>query len=260
VYSPARVGAMTRILLGCLVMFAVIQFGPGWLASRFDQTWSFAIATAVMLGVALLLGRVFFASGPAATLRDLGFGRPPLRALAVAAVVTLVMLAFFPVFAAATGADISLKADWWWILAGAVALNGIGEEALFRGYVFGGLRRAGLSFARAGGVSLVVFALVHLFLFVQNAAVIAVLGTLVAVASAFPLAYLFEHGARTLWAPVVVHVGTHAIRMVDVSEPYAQTALIAWIALQVATPCVVFLFHGILTGGRRTGDSVVHAG
>jgi membrane protease YdiL (CAAX protease family) len=167
----------------------------------------------------------------------------------VAAAVTLIMLGFFPVFTAATGADVTLKADWWWILAGAIALNGIGEEALFRGFIFGGLRRSGRSFVRAGSVSLVFFAAVHLMLFVQNAFIIAGLGTLVAIASAFPLAYLFEHSRNTLWAPAIVHVGTHAIRLVDVSGPHAQTALIAWIALQLVAPCVVFAFRGILTRG-----------
>jgi membrane protease YdiL (CAAX protease family) len=245
---------VSRILVGCVVLFAVLQFGPAWLAVWFDPTVSVVLAAAAMLAIALVLGRALFGAGPAAMLASLGFRRPPARAVAVAGIVTLLMLAFFPIVTATTGATFTLKDDWWWILVGAVALNGIGEEALFRGYVFGGLRRAGFSFVRAGFVSLVVFVLVHLLLFAQNAFVIALLATMVAVTSAFPLAYLFEHGGNTIWAPAMLHVGTHAIRLVDVSDAHAQTALIAWIALQVGMPCLVFAFRGTLRHEESHGS------
>jgi membrane protease YdiL (CAAX protease family) len=102
----------------------------------------------------------------------------------VAAIIGLSMLVFFPVFSLATGTQITLKADWLWILVGVVALNGIGEETLFRGYVVGGLRReAGLSFRQAGFISMAIFAAVHLLLFVGNPFFVGLLGTLIAVAA-----------------------------------------------------------------------------
>ena len=118
--------------------------------------------------------------------------------------------------------------------------------ALFRGYVFGGLRRAGLSFNRAGVVSLVIFATVHLLLFIQTPFIVALLGTLVAIAAAFPMAYLFERGNNTIWAPVVLHVAAHSIRLVDVAEPFYLPAVTAWLGLQLAAPFLVFFFRGKL--------------
>jgi len=126
---------------------------------------------------------------------------------------------------------------------GAVALNGIGEETLFRGYVFGGLRReAGMSFRQAGFISLIIFAAVHLLLFVGNPFFVGLLGTLIAVSAAFPMAYLFERGNNTIWAPVVLHVATHAIRLVDISESHSLPAVAVWLLLQIGVVFLVFLF------------------
>ena len=127
-----------------------------------------------------------------------------------------------------------------------VILNGLGEETLFRGYVFGSLRKVGFSFARAGLISMVVFAAVHLFLFVQNPFIVGLLGTLVAVAAAFPMAYLFERGHNTIWAPVLLHVSAHAIRLVDIPDASHMTAVTVWLVLQLTIPFLVFAFRGNL--------------
>jgi membrane protease YdiL (CAAX protease family) len=231
-------------------MFAVLQFGTPWLMRWLDQPASAIVATATMVILALAFERAFYGRGPLRGLAALGWGTPPAGAIAAAAILALAMLAFFPLAAAATGAAIALRPDWWWVLLGAIAFNGIGEETLFRGYVFGGLRRAGLGFTAAASVSLVVFAAVHLFLFVQNPFVIGLLGTLVAVAAAFPLAFLYERGNNTIWAPALFHTATHAIRFVEVSEPHRLTVTTAWLVLQLALPFAVFLFAGSLLRNR----------
>jgi membrane protease YdiL (CAAX protease family) len=138
-----------------------------------------------------------------------------------------------------------LKSDWLWILLGIVALNGIAEETLFRGYVFGHLRQE-WSFHKAALISLVVFAAAHLFLFVQNSPAVAIAGTLVAVASAYPLAWLYERCHFTIWAGVIIHIMTHAIRLVDVPESFYMPAVLAWIVLQIGIPLLIFLFRGNL--------------
>jgi membrane protease YdiL (CAAX protease family) len=249
--APDRPAQPTRdpiayTLLGAILLFLVLELGVAWLAGWLDPTWSALIASVAMVALALLLERVFFHRAPRAALYILGYKRVDVPSLVVGACVVLVMLAFFPIFAAATGAQLTLKSDWLWILVGAIALNGIAEETLFRGYVFGGLRRGGLSFARSGFISLLVFAAVHLVLFLQNPPIVAFLATLVAITAAYPMAYLFERGHNTLWGPVLVHVGTHAIRLVDIPEPYYMTGLVAWIAFQIATPFLIFAFRGYL--------------
>jgi hypothetical protein len=91
-----------------------------------------------------------------------------------------------------------------------------------------------------------IFAAVHLFLFVQNPFIIGLLGTLVAVVAAFPMAYLFERGRNTIWAPVIPHVAVHAIRLVDIPEASYMTVVIVWLVLQLAIPFLVFALRGNL--------------
>ncbi|HEX5943698.1 MAG TPA: CPBP family intramembrane glutamic endopeptidase [Anaerolineales bacterium] len=239
--------AVTSILIGCAIMFGILHYGVTWLAGLLDQTWAALITTIVMLVVALGLEKLFFNRNPVPGLSVLGFGRPDPRALLVAAIIAMIMLAFFPIFSLITDAQITLKSGWLWILLAIVTFNGIGEETLFRGFVFGGLRReAGLSFRQAGFISMIIFAAVHLLLFLGNPFFVGFLGTLIAIASAFPMAYLFERGNNTIWAPVVLHVATHAIRLVDISEPQYLTAVGIWLTMQIGMMFLVYAFLGNL--------------
>jgi membrane protease YdiL (CAAX protease family) len=235
--------AISSILIGCAMMFVILEFGVTFLAALLDQTWAALIVTAIVVLVAVLFERQAFKHDGIQGLRAVGYARPNPRAVWVAAIIGLIMLAFFSLFSMVTGAQITLKADWLWILVGIIALNGIGEEALFRGYVFGGLRReAGLSFRQAGFISMAIFAAVHLLLFIGNPFFVGFLGTLVAVSAAFPMAILFERGNNTIWAPVVLHVATHTIRLVDISEPQYLTAVGIWLLLQIGMVFLVYLF------------------
>jgi membrane protease YdiL (CAAX protease family) len=235
--------AISSILIGCAMMFVILELGVTWLAALLDQTWAALIVTAVTVLVAVLFEKQAFKHGATQSLRAIGYGKPNPRAILVAAMIGLLMLGFFPIFSLVTGAQITLKANWLWILVGAIALNGIGEETLFRGYVFGGLRReAGLSFRQAGFISMIIFVAVDLLLFVGYPFFVGLLGTLIAVAAAFPMAYLFERGNKTIWAPVVLHVATHTIRLVNVSETQYFTAVGIWLLLQIGMVFLVYLF------------------
>lgn len=92
------------------------------------------------------------------------------------------------------------------------------------------------------------FAAAHLFLFVGNPFAIALAGTLVAVSAAFPLAYLFERGGSTIWAPAIFHVATHAIRLVAIPETLYTTAVTAWLVMEIGLPLLVFAFRKYLKG------------
>lgn len=142
--------AILSILIGCAILFGILQIGVTKFSGALDQTWAALITATVMLVVAVALEKLLFKRETARSLSALGFGRPTLRALSVATIITLLMLGFFPIFSLSTGAQVSLKQDWLWILLAIVTFNGIGEETLFRGFVLGGLRRdAALSFRRA---------------------------------------------------------------------------------------------------------------
>jgi len=235
---------ITLILVGSAVMFAILELGVTWLAARMDQTWAGIIAFVVMLIAGLIFERTFFGRNLSEAVRDLGYGLWNPRAVLAALIILLATMLFFPIFALATGAQIKLLGNWWWILISIIVFNGFGEETLFRGYIFGGLRmKADLSFRQAGFVSMIIFAAVHLLLFIGNPPIIGILGIIIAVAAAFPMAYLFERGNNTVWAPVVLHISSHMIRLVDIAEPNYMLGVSIWLALQIGS---VFLVYALL--------------
>src|SRR5215212_8394161 len=118
--TPAR-RAIPAILIGCAMMFVILELGVTALASVWGQTWAALTVTAIMILVAVLFERQAFKHSAAEGLRAIGFGLPNPRALLVAAIIGLVMLAFFPIFSLMTGAQITLKPNWLWILVGAIA-------------------------------------------------------------------------------------------------------------------------------------------
>jgi membrane protease YdiL (CAAX protease family) len=216
--GPSARTQLGRILVGAGLMFAILQGGLTMLVPSLGMTWTPLIVTAAMFAALLVIERLAFGRGPMAALAGLGLGRPTRGSIAVALIISGAMLAFFPAYTALTGVAFSLKADWVGLLVGSIALNGLAEETLFRGFVFGHLRQAGHSFRRAGFISLLVFGAIHLFLFAGNPIVIAVLATVLAIAAAFPYAFLYERAGRTIWAGAIVHVAGHAVRFVDVPE------------------------------------------
>jgi len=254
--TKRRMTTTSLVLLGALLLYLILQVGLTWLAPRLDQTWSQLWVTIMMLVVALLLEKLFWGRQPLAAFRVLGFVQANWRAVAVAVIISALMLLFFPIFAWITRASITLKPAWWWIVIGGVALNGIAEETLFRAFVFGQLRREGEGkpFRQAAWISLLIFATVHLYLFVQNPFIVGALGTLIAITAAFPLAYLFEESGFSIWPTVIVHVATHTIRFVEISEPFYMTAVTAWLILQVGAPFLIFAFRGYL---RRSAAKAV---
>lgn len=245
--ARADPNALWRVLLGCAVMFLVLQGGLMLLLPSLDQPSAALLVAAAMFVVAIVVERGFFARDMVSGLRALGLGRPRVGAMLVSLTLTVGMATFFPIYSVATGVPISLKADWLWVLIGAIALNGLAEETLFRGFVFGHLRQGGHSFWRAGFTSLVIFSLAHLFLLVANPPEIAILAVLVAAVAAFPFAFLYERAGNTIWAGAVLHVGAHIFRLVEIPKTEYMTVAVIWLVVQVGFPFLVFAFsHNLL--------------
>jgi membrane protease YdiL (CAAX protease family) len=243
---PAR-SVVWPVLIGAALMFLILQAGLTWLAKFLDWTWSALLTTAAMLALALALERFVFGRPLAVSVRALGWVRASPRAMLVAALIGLAMLAFFPIVTPVWRVPLALRGDWIWLLAGIIVFNGIAEETLWRGFIFGHLRRAGLSFVRAGLVSLVIFTAVHLLLFVQNPFAVALAATLVALVGALPLAYLFERAGFSIWPVSLLHVATHFIRLVSIPEPQAMTLTVAWLGLLIGMPLLILAFRRYLS-------------
>jgi membrane protease YdiL (CAAX protease family) len=242
-----------RLLVGLVVVFALFQ----WVASALGSERGEAGLSVGLLvvGTTLLLERLFFRQPLAASARALGLGPPVRRGLLAAVALSLVLLFVIPVFAWATQASVTFYPGWSGLLLGLFTQAGLAEETLFRGYLFGHLRRQ-RSFWRASGLATIPFVVVHLLLFVTLPWPLALASILLAVVISFPLAYLFDLGGGTIWAPALVHfVVQGAIKIVVVSPEQAATLPLVWIAASAVVPFVVFLLpQRTAEEGERRGD------
>jgi hypothetical protein len=87
---------------------------------------------------------------------------------------------------------------------------------------------------------MLVFVAAHLYLFASLEPAVALASTLLAAATAYPLAWLFELGRRTVWAPAILHTGIHAIKLVRLPEDPLPVTL-GWMAVSAIVPWAAFL-------------------
>lgn len=173
---------------------------------------------------------------------DIGFRAPALGAMTGAAVLTAVMLLFFPAFAALTGVRLQIHPDAALLAVGILAQGGIAEEVVFRGFLFRRLR-TGRSFWGAASLATIPFGLVHSVLFFTLDWPIALASMLLALSISFPLAWLFERSGGSILPSAIVHaVVQGAIKLVDASAHFPEMA-VAWIALSAVAPWALFLLR-----------------
>ena len=202
-----------------------------------------ALAVATITLVEWLLFPKPLAAVPAGLGFGFGFGRPAGRAFVAALTIGAVMLAFFPLFARATGTPVAVRDDWALLIPGLFAQGGIAEECLFRGYLFGHLRRQ-RSFWRAAWLSVPPFVAVHLLLFVYMPFPVAAAATLLSLVMSFPLARLYDLGGGTIWAPALLHfVAQGAVKLAVVPDSAQVMVGVGWMAVCAVLPWAAFAVH-----------------
>jgi membrane protease YdiL (CAAX protease family) len=230
-------GSLVRLFAGLVLVFALFHGLAGALAS--DRGQEGLIVAAVVVAALVSVECKLFRSTPAAALRGLGFGRPAAAGLLAAVGVCLAVLAVIPVYAAARGATLAPYPEWPLLLPGLFAQAGLAEEALFRGYLFGRLRK-GRTFWRAAMLAAVPFVIVHFILFATMPWPVALAAVLLSTVMSFPLARLFEIGGNTIWAPAILHFTVQgAVKVLKV--PGDVTLPIVWMAASAVIPYAVFL-------------------
>jgi membrane protease YdiL (CAAX protease family) len=133
-----------------------------------------------------------------------------------------------------------MRGGWLWLVPGLFAQGGIAEECLFRGYLFGHLRRQ-RTFWRAAWLSVPPFVAVHLLLFTYMPAPVAAAATLLSLVMSFPLARLYDLGGGTIWAPAILHfVAQGAVKIAIVPEQKQAAIGIAWMAVCAVLPWAAF--------------------
>ena len=227
----AGVDAWLRFLLGFAALYVVLAG-----LAEVDATgrYGLLILAAVLL-TGVLVERVLDGTRPTAALRRLGLGRPGLRALLVAAGVSALVLLVYPVVTAVTGEAPTLREGWPLLLIGIFAFHGVAEEVVWRGYAFRRLR-VGRSFGRAVAWTMPLLAATHIPVIVTSGPVVGVAAMLVAAVTTLPLAYLYETGGNTVWAPAVVHTAIDSFKLVVVPAAAVTTFSLLLSAFSMLVP------------------------
>jgi membrane protease YdiL (CAAX protease family) len=157
------------------------------------------------------------------------------------------------VYSLITDATVTIRQGSLWLLPGLFAQGGVAEETVFRGYLFGHLRR-GRSFWRAAGLSTLPFVAVHLTLFVTLSWPVALAALLLSVLLSFPLARLFELGGWTIWPPALVHfVVQGTVKIVDVAGDAASAFPFVWMTATAVIPLLVFVIPPVTAAAGESG-------
>ena len=233
------VSQWTRLVAGVAAVFALFHWTAQALGSHRGQAG--IIIGLLVVTATLVVESAMFKQPPGPAARSVGLGRPRAGGLTTAAAVCIGLLLVVPVFAKVSTESPTFLPGWWRLLPGLFAQAGIAEEVLFRGYLFGRLRK-GRSFWRAAGLSILPFAAVHLVLFLTMPWSIALAALILSVVLSVPLAHLFELGGGTIWAPALVHfVVQGTVKVITFSDATGSGFPLAWMAASALVPMLALL-------------------
>jgi membrane protease YdiL (CAAX protease family) len=231
--------AWVRLMAGVAAIFVLFQLLGSALGS--DRGQAGILIGFIIVAATIVAERSLFGTPLSAAPLRLGLGAPAAAGAVAALAISAAVLATLPAFATATGASLTLRTDAAALLPGLFMQGGVGEEILFRGFLFGHVRR-GRTFGRAAILSMLPFVAVHLWLFLTMPWPVALAAVLVSALLAFPFARLYEIGGGTIWAPAILHcVIQGAIKVVDVVDPRGIFPFV-WMAASTFVPMLVFLW------------------
>lgn len=233
---PTAGARWALLLLGFAVLFAILQGSAAALESMRGE-WGLAVAAAT-IGAALVIVRLAFASDWRASWLMLGLGPPRGAGMLAAVALSLLLLCVFPAFLAVKGGFVSLYPSAAWLAIGIAAQAGVAEETVFRGFLYGQIRRRH-PFWRAALISTAPFAAAHLLLFATMDWPIALAALVLSISSSFPFARLYDLAGRTIWAPALAHaVVQGAIKLIVFDDPLFP---LVWMAACATLPWLAFL-------------------
>ena len=237
--SAAGAASLTaKVLIGFVILWLLLDRSAAYLGS-FRGEAGLAVCTAVLVAAIISEG-ILFERRPGVAASVLGLGVPNARGLVVAIVLALALVLFLPAYGLVVSVKPALRADWAWLALGMFAQGGVAEETVFRGFLFRHFRE-GRSFWRAALLSAVPFTAVHLLLFATLDVPLALASVVLATASSFPLARLFEIGGNSIWPPAILHFAIQApIKLVVTPETGFGTMALAWMAVSALLPWLVF--------------------
>ena len=156
---------------------------------------------------------------------ELGLGRPRTRALIAGGITGTLVFATYLLGAVAVDVDLHLRPDWLWVLFGVLLFHGLAEELVWRGFALGWLRHR-MRFWPAVAWSIPLIAATHVPIIASNGALVGGLAVVSAAATSVPLAYLWEHGGRTIWGAAVLHGAIGCWQLFDRDYPASFSVVV----------------------------------
>lgn len=234
------------IVAGYLPIYLVFE-GSARLLAGLDGALRMGLTAIAVVGMTLAIEMLVFKQPIRQALRRLGLGRPGGGALLAAVLISLLMLACYPIIMYYTGAQFALPVAWAGLLLGVFVQNGIAEEMLYRGYLFRHLREQS-TFRRAVLLGILLHAAAHIPVIFTAGAAVGLAAVLVAACTALPFAYLFERGRGTVWAPALIHFTADTLMIVTpadrLAEPGTLAGVLAWFVVISVLPYLAFFLRG----------------
>jgi membrane protease YdiL (CAAX protease family) len=239
-----------KLLLGLIAVFILFQVVA-------SMTNSVRGEAGVLVGMIVVIAtlkveRFLFSGTVVEAARSIGLARPKASGMIVAMVIAKLMFLSVAIFAWQTGSTIEMYPNWPLLMIGIFFQAGIGEETLFRGYLFGHLRQRH-TFGKAVFFAAIPFVIVHLILFYQLSWSLAGASILLSIAMSFLFSKLFEISGDTIWAPAIVHFAAQAIaKMFVASGENAWLYPFFCIAVSAVVPLGVYMVPLIVRSfGRK---------
>jgi len=242
----ARTGSIARVCIPALVVIIPLVAATWFIPPQVPLLLRQVLLCAWGVGAILVAERLLFSETLEEAVRASGFAPARRSALIVALFVSAPMWVFLPLFARLNGVPVSLRPDWLVVLAGVVLVNGITEEVIHRGFVFGHLRRE-RSFIGAATLSSSLFAAQHLYLVLTIGWVSGVASVILAALLAFPLAFIFERGGNSIGGPAILHTSSNApVLIFALPASFIARALVPHMGVVLISLYLTFLFRRAL--------------
>ncbi len=235
----------TKVIVGALPVIAVLVAAAFFIPPDFPLLPRQVILFAWGVGGIAVAEYLLFGPGAARIAVALGLVPPRPRAVLVALLVSLPMWLFLPAYGAIAGIPVALNPQWAAVLLGVVLVNGLAEEVIHRAFIFGHLREEH-SFARAAAISAAIFALQHAYLVFTIGPVAGGAAMLLALFLAFPLAFIYETGGRSLAGPAILHTSSNAPIMLFLTAEGSASVLLPHMAVVLISIYGVLAFAGWL--------------
>ena len=207
-----------RLAIIVIVWYLGLTYLPQLLGTCLDGECGFSVGEGILsfaiplafVAMPVVLEMILYKKGLSIALSDIGITRFSWTGIRITALFLLPLLVFYPIFSLLTNTPLAIRPNWQWFFISALLINGLAEETMMRGFVFRHLRE-GRQFWSAAALSSLYFAAYHLVLIFTVGVLFGVVGAVIAFATGFLTAYIYERGHNTIWAPALLHAVNNAL-------------------------------------------------